>query len=241
MINKENLMKLKKTFGVLMLSSSLALAGCAGTGSSSSSLDSGDDAKFFSSSGWGSCAWGAAGGAALGALTGLLTGGDTESTVAGAAIGGAAGCAAGMSANYYLEKQRKTYVKKEDRLNAYIADVRQNSQMVQKSTEKLNAATAKNNQLIAKVNSQLKSGTIQKAEAKQQLAQVDADIKAAKERLSVMKSNLNMLSDTAKAERSSGASSKRLDQEISQLRKQVSTYEQALQAQVKQRSAIQVG
>ena len=41
-------MKLKKTFGVLMLSSSLALAGCAGTGSSSSSLDSGDDAKFFS-------------------------------------------------------------------------------------------------------------------------------------------------------------------------------------------------
>ena len=105
MINKENLMKLKKTFGVLILSSSLALAGCAGTGSSSSSLDSGDDAKFFSSSGWGSCAWGAAGGAALGALTGLLTGGDTESTVAGAAIGGAAGCAAGMSANYYLEKK----------------------------------------------------------------------------------------------------------------------------------------
>lgn len=132
-------------------------------------------------------------------------------------------------------------MKKEDRLNAYIADVRQNSQMVQKSTAKLNAATAKNNQLIAKVNSQLKSGTIQKAEAKQQLAQVDADIKAAQERLSVMKSNLNMLSDTAKAERSSGASSKRLDQEISQLRKQVSTYEQALQAQVKQRSAIQVG
>ena len=74
MINKENLMKLKKTFGVLILSSSLALAGCAGTGSNSSSLDSGDDAKFFSSSGWGSCAWGAAGGAALGALTGLLTG-----------------------------------------------------------------------------------------------------------------------------------------------------------------------
>ena len=94
-----------------------------------------------------------------------MTGGDTESTVAGAAIGGAAGCAAGMSANYYLEKQRKTYVKKEDRLNAYIADVRQNSQMVQKSTAKLNAATAKNNQLIAKVNSQLKSGTIQKAES----------------------------------------------------------------------------
>ena len=223
MINKENLMKLKKTFGVLILSSSLALAGCAGTGSSSSSLDSGDDAKFFSSSGWGSCAWGAAGGAALGALTGLLTGGDTESTVAGAVIGGAAGCAAGMTSNYYLEKQRKTYAKKEDRLNAYIADVRQNSQMVQKSTAKLNAATAKNNQLIAKVNSQLKSGAIQKAEAKQQLAQVDADIKA------------------ARSERSSGSASKRLDQDILQLKKQVSTYEQALQAQVKQRSAIQVG
>ena len=40
-------MKLKKTFGVLVLSSSLVLAGCAGTGagSSSSSLDSGDDAN----------------------------------------------------------------------------------------------------------------------------------------------------------------------------------------------------
>ena len=56
-----------------------------------------------------------------------------------------------------------------------------------------------------------------------------------------MNSNLTKLSEAARSALSSGSASKRLDQDILQLKKQVSTYEQALQAQVKQRSAIQVG
>ncbi|EJS86250.1 hypothetical protein AAUPMC_18904 [Pasteurella multocida subsp. multocida str. Anand1_cattle] len=48
----------------------MVLAGCQNTGGSyfgsQSSLSTGEEAEFFSDSGWNACAWGAAGGAVLG-------------------------------------------------------------------------------------------------------------------------------------------------------------------------------
>ncbi|MGX2969323.1 hypothetical protein [Ursidibacter sp. B-7004-1] len=235
-------MKLKQTFGILTLSSAIALSGCSNMpGSSSSSLSGGDDAEFFSSSGWGSCAIGALGGAILGAGGTLLAGGSTESAIIGGVAGGLAGCGAAMTADYYLEKQRKTYARKEDRLNAYIADIRKNSQMVAKSTAKLQSQTNKNNSLIKTLNAQLKAGTIKREDAKKQLAQIDKDIEAAQNRLKGMKSNFAVLNGAAKEEKKAGTRSKALDRDIAQLNKQIATYEKILNAQVKQRSAIQVG
>lgn len=235
-------MKLKQTLGIFTLSSAVALSGCSNLpGSSSSQLSSGDDAQFFSESGWSSCVGGALTGAVVGGLGTILAGGSTDHAVVGAVAGGVAGCAGAMTADYYLEKQRKTYVKKEDRLNAYIADIRKNSQMVEKSTAKLQAAANKNNRLIADLNSQLKAGKIKQDEARKQLAQIDSDISAAQSRLKGMKANYEVLSSAAKKEKASGAQGKQLDQNIAKLNKQIAAYEKILSAQVKQRSAIRVG
>lgn len=235
-------MQFKKALGVFSLSATLVLSGCASGsfGSAKSSLDSGDDAQFFSSSGWGACGVGALTGALGGALAGQAIGKDTTSTVAGAAIGAVAGCGVGMGANYYLEKQRTQYAKKEDRLKAYIADVQQNSEMVSKATAKLNSVTTKNKALMAQLNAQLKSGAIKQADAKKQLAQVDADIKAGNERLAKMKENLQQFQNAAKQD-NFGTKGKALDRDITKLSKQIQAYEGALNAQAKQRSALQVG
>ncbi|HHT7855467.1 hypothetical protein [Pasteurella multocida] len=235
----------KSILGVLTLSTAVVLAGCQNTGGSyfgsQSSLSTGEEAEFFSDSGWNACAWGAAGGAVLGAGVALLSGKDAGTAAAVGVAGAAAGCGALMGTNYYLEKQRKAYAKKEDRLNAYIAETRKNSDMVRKATAKAKRQLDKNNKALANLNKQLKSGAIQQADAKKQLAQIDADIKAAQNNLVAMKKRAQTLREVASKEKSSGLNVSRFEAEIASLNKQITTYERLVDASSKQRSAIQIG
>ncbi|WP_075552895.1 hypothetical protein, partial [Pasteurella multocida] len=155
--------------------------------------------------------------------------------------GAAAGCGALMGTNYYLEKQRKAYAKKEDRLNAYIAETRKNSDMVRKATAKAKTQLDRNNKTLVNLNKQLKSGAIQQADAKKQLAQIDADIKAAQNNLASMKKRAQTLREVASKEKSSGLNVSRFEAEIASLNKQIATYERLVDASSKQRSAIQIG
>ena len=103
----------KTVLGALTLSASIVLAGCqnGGFGSSSnvdSRLTQGQQAEFFSESGWKSCAMGAVGGGILGGLTGALSGGSKHAA-AGVAIGAVAGCGISMGTNSYLEDTRTKY------------------------------------------------------------------------------------------------------------------------------------
>ncbi|OBW91064.1 membrane protein [Gallibacterium genomosp. 3] len=229
---------------VLALSTTLILTGCQNVGSTSSSrssLSSGEEAQFFSESGLGACAWGAAGGAVLGAGAALLAGKDAgTATVAGVA-GAAVGCGALMGTNYYLEKQRKSYAKTEDRLNSYIAETRKNSEMVRRATAKAKGQLTQNNRLLANMNKQLKSGAIQKAEAQKQLAQIDADINAAKNNLASMKKRAQTLREVASKEKASGMKVGKFEAEIANLNKQIAAYERLVDASTKQRSAIRLG
>ncbi|HDR0995384.1 hypothetical protein M8848_07100 [Pasteurella multocida] len=235
----------KSILGVLTLSTAVVLAGCQNTGGSyfgsQSSLSTGEEAEFFSDSGWNACAWGAAGGAVLGAGVALLSGKDAGTAAAVGVAGAAAGCGALMGTNYYLEKQRKAYAKKEDRLNAYIAETRQNSDMVRKATAKAKTQLDRNNKTLVNLNKQLKSGAIQQADAKKQLAQIDADIKAAQNNLASMKKRAQTLREVASKEKSSGLNVSRFEAEIASLNKQIATYERLVDASSKQRSAIQIG
>ncbi|HDX1178241.1 hypothetical protein RF161_02395 [Pasteurella multocida] len=235
----------KSILGVLTLSTAVVLAGCQNTGGSyfgsKSSLSTGEEAEFFSDSGWNACAWGAAGGAVLGAGVALLSGKDAGTATAAGAAGAAVGCGALMGTNYYLEKQRKAYAKKEDRLNAYIAETRKNSDMVKKATAKAKAQLDRNNKTLVNLNKQLKSGAIQQADAKKQLAQIDADIKAAQNNLASMKKRAQTLREVASKEKSSGLNVSRFEAEIASLNKQIATYERLVDASSKQRSAIQIG
>ncbi|NAT89431.1 hypothetical protein EGB40_08905 [Pasteurella multocida] len=235
----------KSILGVLTLSTAVVLAGCQNTGGSyfgsQSSLSTGEEAEFFSDSGWNACAWGAAGGAVLGAGVALLSGKDAGTAAAVGVAGAAAGCGALMGTNYYLEKQRKAYAKKEDRLNAYIAETRKNSGMVRKATAKAKTQLDRNNKTLVNLNKQLKSGAIQQADAKKQLAQIDADIKAAQNNLASMKKRAQTLREVASKEKSSGLNVSRFEAEIASLNKQIATYERLVDASSKQRSAIQIG
>ncbi|HDR1343886.1 TPA: hypothetical protein QB387_000111 [Pasteurella multocida] len=235
----------KSILGVLTLSTAVVLAGCQNTGGSyfgsQSSLSNGEEAEFFSDSGWNACAWGAAGGAVLGAGVALLSGKDAGTAAAVGVAGAAAGCGALMGTNYYLEKQRKAYAKKEDRLNAYIAETRKNSDMVRKATAKAKTQLDRNNKTLVNLNKQLKSGAIQQADAKKQLAQIDADIKAAQNNLASMKKRAQTLREVASKEKSSGLNVSRFEAEIASLNKQIATYERLVDSSSKQRSAIQIG
>ncbi|NNH90327.1 hypothetical protein [Pasteurella multocida] len=235
----------KSILGVLTLSTAVVLAGCQNTGGSyfgsQISLSTGEEAEFFSDSGWNACAWGAAGGAVLGAGVALLSGKDAGTAAAVGVAGAAAGCGALMGTNYYLEKQRKAYAKKEDRLNAYIAETRKNSDMVRKATAKAKTQLDRNNKTLVNLNKQLKSGAIQQADAKKQLAQIDADIKAAQNNLASMKKRAQTLREVASKEKSSGFNVSRFEAEIASLNKQIATYERLVDASSKQRSAIQIG
>lgn len=235
----------KSILSVLTLSTAVVLAGCQNMGGSyfgsKSSLSTGEEAEFFSDSGWNACAWGAAGGAVLGAGAALLSGKDAGTATAVGAAGAAVGCGALMGTNYYLEKQRKAYAKKEDRLNAYIAETRKNSDMVKKATAKAKTQLDRNNKTLVNLNKQLKSGAIQQADAKKQLAQIDADIKAAQNNLASMKKRAQTLREVASKEKSSGLNVSRFEAEIASLNKQIATYERLVDASSKQRSAIQIG
>lgn len=233
--------KSKSLLGVFTLSAIVALSGCKAMSSSSSSSLQGEEIEFFSSSGAGACAIGAVGGAILGVGGALLSGADTGTVVAVGVGAAAAGCGAAMGADYYLEKQRKTYSNKESRLKSYIADTRKNSQMVERATNKARNQLAKNNQLMADLNRQLKSGKIQKAEAEKQLARVDEDLKVARNTLEGMKQREKTLRDVARQEKASGVKVGKFEAEIASLNKKIAAYEKIVLAYAKQRSAIQVG
>lgn len=231
-------------FGVFTLSAALVLSGCQNMGSSlgsKSSLSSGEEAEFFSESGLSACAWGAAGGAVLGAGAALLTGKDAGTATAAGVAGAAIGCGALMGTNYYLEKQRKSYAKTEDRLNSYIAETRKNSDMVRRATAKAQGQLSQNNKLLANLNKQLKAGTIQKADAQKQLVQIDADINAAKNNLASMKKRAQTLREVASKEKASGMKVGKFEAEIATLNKQIAAYERLVEASSKQRSAIRLG
>ena len=93
--------------GSLMLGVAL-LSGCASTGSSllggtqaDDRLTSGQDAKFFSRSGFQACA----GAAAVGVLACMLS--NSSNKAACAIIAGVAACGVAMGTNYYLDQRRK--------------------------------------------------------------------------------------------------------------------------------------
>ncbi|TNH00304.1 hypothetical protein FHQ26_06650 [Testudinibacter sp. TR-2022] len=235
----------KTILGALVLSASIVLTGCQNDGlGSSSNVDSrltqGQQAKFFSESGRSSCGMGALGGALLGGLVGALSG-DSEDAVAGAAIGAVAGCGVLMGANYYLEDQRAKYSNKEQRINATINDVKNDTAQVQAVTNSAKIVLAQNKQTLNNLQKQLNNNTIQKAQAQQQLAQVDGNIKYLYDKLSKMKQKESAWRDVAKQEKQSGANVQKLNAQIAQLNKQINLLENQVREVSKQRTAIRLG
>ena len=136
--------KWKRIPVALMVACSVAISGCASTGSSmlgkgvrpDPRLTQGNDAKFFSQSGLEACMMGAA----AGAVVGLLAGGKNKGTAA--VVGAVAACGVAMGANYYLDVRRGQYQNTSDQLKAMGDDIKTDTQKVQARSNSIKAVMA---------------------------------------------------------------------------------------------------
>jgi len=193
--------------------------------------------RFFSKSGAQGCLMGALGGALLGNRL------NSRNRSQGALIGAAAGCAAGMGANYYMDNKRAQYANTEDRLDAYIADLREDNNELQSLSTAAREIIDEDQRTLAQIREQIASGQVQQEQARRQLARVDANRAALEQRLAEKRATREEWVKLAEDESNSGDRA-RLDQINAEISK-LAQVEDELQAQMDavygQRSSIQLG
>ncbi|EMM3404265.1 hypothetical protein ABN140_26645 [Klebsiella michiganensis] len=242
---------LSKKTACLLISTSLLLSGCANTGSTllsgtkpDSRLTTTEQSQFFSASGAQGCGVGAISGAALGALIGALSG-DTKKALAGAAIGGATGCAAGMAANYYLDGLKKDYASTSDRLQAMDKDISKDTAAVEKSTLAMKQVISENQAILTQMSIQKDKADFDKASAKKQLAQIDANISRMKETVKGMKDKESAYKVALQGQTTTTSAEKiklsNLNKEYASLSSKISDLEKETNELYEQRQAISLG
>lgn len=236
----------------VLISATLLLSGCVDTGSSmlkgtkpDTRLTSGDQAKFFSTSGAQGCGVGALAGAGLGALVGILAGHDSKDALTGAVIGGAAGCVAGISTNYYLDSVQKEYATTAARLEGMDNGLKQETAAVEKTAQVMNQVIKENRATLSRLSQQKDKTGSYAANAKGELAKIDANIKVMKDKIKMMKEQdagfkdaLQAQKTTTKAEKEKLASMKR---EYKNLNNQIVALENEANGLFTQRNAISLG
>ncbi|CAH5356578.1 Chromosome partition protein Smc, partial [Klebsiella oxytoca] len=242
---------LNKKIACLLISTSLLLSGCANTGSTllsgtkpDSRLTTTEQSQFFSASGAQGCGVGAVSGAALGALIGALAG-DTKKALAGAAIGGATGCAAGMAANYYLDGLKKDYASTSDRLQAMDKDISKDTAAVEKSTLAMKQVISENQAILTQMSIQKDKADFDKASAKKQLAQIDANISRMKDTVKGMKDKESAYKVALQGQTTTTSAEKiklsNLNKEYTSLSSKISDLEKETNELYEQRQAISLG
>jgi len=223
---------------VVALSACQTLEGLGPGGSSplDPRLANSHSAQFFSKSGFQACA--------VGAITGALACqlGNPSNRTSCMLIAAAAGCGVGMGANYYMDYQRSQYANTEDRLDAAIADVRKDNQALQSLADTARQVIADDRQKMEKIRREIASKTVQRSQAEQQLAEVDANTAYLKKLLADVQNKQQEWETVAAAERSNGGA--RLDllqAEIHRLKQQRIDLETEVDQMYAQRSAIQLG
>ncbi|MDQ1211353.1 MULTISPECIES: hypothetical protein [Pantoea] len=243
--------KCKHTSTALLVSVSLLLSGCANTGSSllsgtkpDSRLTSGEQSQLFSSSAAQGCGMGALAGAGMGALAGVLAG-NSKQVLAGAAIGGAAGCAAGVAANYYLDSLKKDYATTADRLQAMDTDIKKDTADIAKTTEAMKAVIRDNQATLTQISIKKDQAGFDKANAKKDLAKIDANISTMQKKIKVMKDKSEAYKVALQGQGTTSAADKatlkQLNNEYSNLNNQIAVLESETNGLYSQRQAISLG
>lgn len=214
---------------------SSAPAAVASAGGADPRLTNNNDAKFFSKSGFEACA----GGALVGILACQI--GNPSDKKKCMLKAGLVGCGVAMGANYYLDQRRSEYADKEQRLNAMIADVREDNRKLQSLTQTARTVMTEDRQQIAQIKKDIAARTVQKSQAQQQIAEIDANTNYLRETLADLKSREKQWHDVASKERSSGVQVDTLEAEISRMQQQVAALESEINELYQQRSAIQLG
>ncbi|MDX3983621.1 MAG: hypothetical protein QHC88_00075 [Achromobacter sp.] len=156
----------------------LAISGCASTGSSMLSgaqldprLTEGNDAEFFSRSGFGACA-----GAAAVGVTACLLAAPANKKAMCAVIAGIGACGIAMGTNYYLDYRRSQYKSTGAMLDAITQDVEKDTAKLQQRSQTLQAVIETDTQKIEQLRLDVAQGTIDQTVARKKLRDIDADI-----------------------------------------------------------------
>ncbi|GGU62763.1 lipoprotein [Pseudomonas laurentiana] len=230
----------------VMVVVSLVLSGCAGTGSSmlggSSNADprltSGNDAKFFTTSGYQACAVAAAGGV----LACTLSNSSNKATCA--VVAGLAACGVAMGANYYLDQRRAQYSDTNQRLTMMTTDVQQETAKVAERTNTLQRVINDDKQQIAALQRDIQAKTVNKAKAQQDVAAIDSNIALMRKDVNNMKARVTEFEKVAKLEREGGANQaevQKVEAEIAKMNNKVVALQQEVDGLYSQRSAITLG
>ena len=197
-------------------------------------LTGSEEARFFSKSGLAACAGGALAGLATCKLTKTC---DSKKGMATAAL---AGCGVGMGANYYLDQRRAEYANDEQRLDAMIADAREDNRKLQTLVATSTQVLEQDKQTLANLKTQLAKKQVDQAVAQQQLEQVDANTRYLRKSLANLQKREEEWRQVASAEQAS-PQQQTLSVEVSRLQKQISTLQDSVQQVEQQRLAIVLG
>ncbi|MHC2146635.1 septal ring factor EnvC (AmiA/AmiB activator) [Pseudomonas sp. 210_17 TE3656] len=232
----------------LMMAFSLVLSGCASTGSSllgdntpgtaDPRLTTGNDAKFFSTSGYQACAVAAAGGV----LACTLSNSSNKAVCAVAA--GLAACGVAMGANYYLDDRRAKYADTTQRLNVMSADVQKETAKVAERTSTLQRVINDDKQQIAAIERDIKAKTVDKAKAQENIASIDKNLTLMRKDVKNMQTRITEFQNVAKLERESGSNQaevQKVEAEIAKMNNKVASLQQEVDGLYSQRSAITLG
>jgi chromosome segregation ATPase len=161
-------------------------------------------------------------------------------------LAGLAGCGVGMGANYYLDDKRAKYANVENRLDAYIADVRKDNEELQGLIEDSRGVIAEDRGKIEQLRKAIATNPEKekRKEAQKQLADINNNAAFLKNALDNARVKQQEYVKVAEAERKSGASRARLDTlnaEINQLKRRQEGLQSEWDQVYGQRDAIQLG
>lgn len=224
----------KRLMAVLGLSATLVLSGCQSNKGADPRITNNDDMEFFSKSGIGACA----GGAAIGALSCLVANVDNKGACM--IVAALAGCGVGIGANAYLDNKRKNYASKEEMLNSMIADIQKENQHLQSASNTAKAVIADDKRALAKIEQDMKQQHLNKAAAEKQLKGIDANIAVLRTRLSDMQKREAEWRDISAQSRENGIKTAQLDTQINGMKQQVASLQEELDSLYSQRTAIRL-
>jgi len=236
-------------FKRLLLGSAVAgallLTGCASTGSTTLGanqsadprLTQGNDAQFFSKSGYQACA----AGAAVGIAGCMLSG--TSNRTACMITAGIGACGVAMGANYYLDQRRSEYASTTERLEVMSQDIQKDTQRVIARTETARQVMADDRARIERLETEIAEQRIDQEAAERELAAIDSNISILRRDLGNMQRSVTEYEEVAESERevASPAEIAKVEQEIKVMNQQVAALQQEVDDLYGMRSAITLG
>jgi len=164
-------------------------------------------------------------GAGLALLTYFLSG---ENRGRRSAAAFAAGCGIGMGVNSYVQQRRGQYRNNEQRMNAYIADLRNSNRHLQQLLATSARVREQDRRRITDIDRAYQDRRISRAEAQRRMDRVRSNRDHLRETLSALLEKQADWERISRIERNRGANTRRLDEEIARLRQQVASLETEL-------------